>query len=75
VRSVAQVQVHGGENTGRTLREYRIVRSMQAAEPWDGSALERRVSLAGIPADATSIVMLAERAHDGAIVAVGEVML
>jgi hypothetical protein len=72
VRSVAQVQVHGGENAGRALKEYRIVRSVQPAEPWDGSALEQQVSLAAMPADATSIVVLAERAHDGSIVAVGE---
>ena len=75
VRSVARVQVHGGENSGRSLTEYRIVRSVRVAGPWDGRESERTLTLEGVPDDATSVVMLAERQQDAGIVAAGELAL
>jgi hypothetical protein len=75
VRAVAVVSVHGGENAGRILREYRVVRSMRTARPWDGGESERTLPLEDLPGDATSVVVLAERLQDGAIVAVGELAL
>jgi len=75
VRAAAQVNVHGGENAGWTLREYRVVRSMQTAGSWDGSESERTLPLQGVPSDATSVVVLAESRQDASIVAVGEMAL
>jgi len=75
VRAVAVVSVHGGENAGRILSEHRIVRSMRTAGPWNGGESERTLPLEDVPGDATSVVVLAERLPDGAIVAVGELAL
>jgi hypothetical protein len=75
VRSVAETVVHGGENAGRALREYRIVRSVVVVGTWDGGASQRPIPLSGVPRDATSVVILAERQRDGSIVAAGEMAL
>jgi len=75
VRAVAVVSVHGGENAGRKLREYRVVRSLVQAGPWDGEAADRTISLHDLPDDATSVVLLAERQHDASIVAAAEMAL
>lgn len=75
VRASAETAVLGGENGGKTLKEYRIVRSASVVSAWDGRAAERSLSLEGLPTDATSVVVLVERPSDGVIVAAGEVAL
>jgi hypothetical protein len=73
VQSSADTVVHGGENAGRTLREYRLVRSMWALGAWDGKAAARVVPLSGLAGDETSVVVLAESRRDASIVGAGEV--
>jgi hypothetical protein len=67
----AETAVGAGENGGRTIREFSVVRAVSQLGTWDGVAGSRPALLSGMPADARSIVVLAERAPDGAIVAVG----
>jgi hypothetical protein len=45
--------IHGGENSGRTLAEFNIVRRIQTLGPWIGDARTFRVPLASLPTDAT----------------------
>jgi hypothetical protein len=71
--AAADTAVTGGENDGRRLREFSIVRSFADAGSWDGVAVEKVVSLSGVPADATTIVLLVERQRDMSIVAAGQV--
>lgn len=72
VRQSARVLVRGGENGGRTLEEPRIVRRLTPLGTWDGVATDRTVPLSGLPADATSFVLLAQGQQEGAIVGAGE---
>jgi hypothetical protein len=71
----AETAVAGGENDGRRVREFSIVRSIENAGGWNGAAAERVVSLSGVPADASTIVLLAERNRDMSIVAAGQVAI
>jgi hypothetical protein len=72
-RAVADTAVAGGENGGRKLREYSIVRSFEAVGAWDGMATTRQLSRSRIPTDASTVVVLATRQRDRGIVAVGRV--
>jgi hypothetical protein len=58
-----------GENAGRTLAEYNIVRSVQALGHWDGTPQEFRAKLASLPRDATDVAVLVQAPGQGAIVA------
>jgi hypothetical protein len=75
VRSSADTLVRGGENAGRTLREFRLVRSLPFLGAWDGKGADRVLQLSRLAGDETSLVLLAERRRDAAIVAAGEVAL
>ena len=57
-----------GENAGRTLQEYNIVRSMKTLGRWDGSAHEFSASLSSLPRDATDVAVLVQAPGQGAIV-------
>jgi hypothetical protein len=69
----ADTAVAGGENGGRKLREFSIVRSFADLGSWDGAAVEQFVSRSGVPADAPTMVLLVERQRDMSIVAAGQV--
>jgi hypothetical protein len=56
-----------GENAGRTLAEYNIVRSVQTLGHWDGSAQEFRAKVASLPRDATDVAVLVQSPGQGAI--------
>jgi hypothetical protein len=56
-----------GENAGRTLAEYNIVRSVQALGHWDGAAQEFRTKVASLPRDATDVAVLVQSPGQGAI--------
>jgi hypothetical protein len=56
-----------GENAGRTLAEYNIVRSVQTLGHWDGAAQEFRTKLASLPRDATDVAVLVQSPGQGAI--------
>jgi hypothetical protein len=56
-----------GENAGRTLAEYNIVRSVQTLGHWDGAAREFRTKVASLPRDATDVAVLVQSPGQGAI--------
>jgi hypothetical protein len=56
-----------GENVGRTLAEYNIVRSLRSLGRWDGSAHDFSASLAALPRDATDVAVLVQTTGQGAI--------
>jgi hypothetical protein len=57
-----------GENAGRTLDEFNIVRSMQTLGRWDGSAHDFSARLASVPRDATDVAVLVQASGQGVIV-------
>jgi hypothetical protein len=67
----ATTTVGGGENSGRTIHEYNIVRSLRFIGRWDGSEATRDVPLDDRAAPAAAWAVLAQRVSDGVIVAAG----
>jgi hypothetical protein len=49
-----------GENAGRTLQEFNIVRGIRTLGHWTGSAQTFRVPLASLPSDATDVAILVQ---------------
>jgi hypothetical protein len=49
-----------GENSGRTLEEFNIVRSIQKIGKWSGEAVTFHVPLSSIPRDATDFAVLVQ---------------
>jgi hypothetical protein len=58
-----------GENAGRTLEEFNIVRAVQPLGHWDGSAQEFHTKLASLPQDATDVAVLVQSPGQGGILA------
>ena len=63
----AQTHVGRGENSGRTLTEFNIVRQFRTLGPWNGREAVFRVPLDAMPADATYVAVLLQRAAQGPI--------
>ena len=63
----AQTRVGRGENSGRTLIEFNIVRQFRTLGPWNGREAVFRVPLDAIPADATHVAVLLQRTDQGPI--------
>jgi hypothetical protein len=63
----AQTQVGRGENSGRTLTEFNIVRQFRMLGPWNGRETVFRVPLAAMPAEATHVAVLLQRTDQGPI--------
>ncbi len=59
-----------GENAGRTLNEYNIVRAVVPLGRWNGGAQEFRAKLASLPQDATDVAVLVQSPGLGAVVGV-----
>ena len=57
-----------GENAGRTLDEYNIVRAVVPLGHWDGGAREFHAKLAALPQDATDVAVLVQSPGQGAVV-------
>jgi hypothetical protein len=58
-----------GENAGRTLEEFNIVRAVQPLGHWNGSTQEFRARLASLPQDTTDVAVLVQSSGQGAILA------
>ena len=58
-----------GENAGRTLDEYNIVRAVVPLGRWQGGAQEFRAKLASLPQDTTDVAVLVQSPGQGAVVA------
>jgi hypothetical protein len=57
-----------GENAGRTLDEYNIVRAVVPLGRWDGGVQEFHAKLASLPQDATDVAVLVQLPGQGAVV-------
>jgi hypothetical protein len=64
----AASKVTRGENAGRELHEFNIVRSLRTLGSWQGEARTFSVPLSGIAADATAVVVLVQQRDQGPIV-------
>jgi len=63
----AQTRVGRGENSGRTLTEFNIVRQFRSLGPWNGREAIFHVPLDAMPADATHVAILLQRTNQGPI--------
>ena len=66
-----QTAVASGENKGRVLQEFNVVRKIYPLAGWNGRAARRVHSLPAFPTDASLFVLLAQRRSDARILAVG----
>jgi hypothetical protein len=57
-----------GENAGRSLHEFNVVRSFATLGPWHGQAAEWRVRLDTLPADAANAAVLVQQPGPGPII-------
>lgn len=64
----ASSNVGRGENAGKTLEEFNIVRSIKALGTWKGSAENYNVSVSSLPSDATDVAVLVQSPDEGPIV-------
>jgi hypothetical protein len=60
-------KVTRGENAGRELHEFNIVRSVRTLGHWQGEAETFRVPLSALAADATAVVVLVQQRDQGPI--------
>jgi hypothetical protein len=67
-RRSATSAIGRGENAGRTLTEYGIVRSVQNLGAWSGRAQQFHSALKSLPSDATDAAVLIQAAGQAAIV-------
>jgi hypothetical protein len=65
--SEASTAIGRGENGGRTLREFNIVRQFRRLGTWDGEKRVLRVALDSFPRDATHVAVLLQRSQQGPI--------
>jgi hypothetical protein len=61
-------KVTRGENAGRELHEYNIVRSVRRLGTWKGEATSFNVPLKSMPADATQVAVLVQGVNEGPII-------
>jgi hypothetical protein len=71
----AQTAIGRGENAGRALREYNIVRSSVTLGHWHGAAAEWQVRVADLPAEARAVAVLLQQPGPGAIIGAAQLAL
>ncbi|HEV7358724.1 MAG TPA: DUF1223 domain-containing protein [Steroidobacteraceae bacterium] len=64
-----------GENSGRTLQEFNIVRSITRLGSWNGSTCSFHIASASLPRDATHAAVLLQAQGQGAILGAASVPL
>jgi hypothetical protein len=57
-----------GENAGKSLEEFNIVRSIRALGVWKGATENYKVSVSSLPSDATDVAVLVQSRGTGPIV-------
>lgn len=57
-----------GENAGKSLEEFNIVRSIRTLGEWKGAAENYQVSVSSLPSDATDVAVLVQSRGEGPIV-------
>lgn len=60
-----------GENAGRTLGEFNIVRDVRMLGQWNGATLNFRVPVASLPSDATDVAVLVQPFGQSPIIGAG----
>jgi hypothetical protein len=65
--SQADTVIRHGENGGRTLREFQIVREVRRLGSWQGGAAQFSVPLAMLPADADRVAILLQEGTFGVL--------
>lgn len=63
----AETRVARGENAGRTLKEYAIVRAVRPLGRWDGTAARFNLDLSALPPTATMVAVLIQDAGQGPV--------
>ena len=61
-------QIGHGENSGRTLTQYNVVRQVRRLGSWSGRGSTFRLPLNSFPADASRAAVLVQRPNQGAVV-------
>jgi hypothetical protein len=64
----AETNVGRGENAGKSLEEFNIVRSIRTLGDWKGPAADYKVSVSSLPSDATDVAVLVQSRGEGPIV-------
>lgn len=64
-----------GENAGRTLKEFNIVRDFRSLGQWDGGERQYHSSIGSLPRDATDVAVLVQPAGQGPIIGAATVAL
>jgi hypothetical protein len=64
----AETSVRRGENSGKSLEEFNIVRSIRTLGEWKGVAANYKVSASSLPSDATDVAVLVQAHGEGPIV-------
>ena len=60
-----------GENAGRTLEEFNIVRGVRTLGSWKGETLNFRVPVVSLPSDATDVAVLVQPFGQAPIIGAG----
>jgi hypothetical protein len=71
----AATSIGRGENSGRTLREFNIVRQFRLLGVWNGHESVFRAPVDTFPGDATRVAVLLQRVQQGPIVGSATVLL
>ncbi|HEV7614128.1 MAG TPA: DUF1223 domain-containing protein [Steroidobacteraceae bacterium] len=64
-----------GENAGRTLTEYNIVRAVRHLGNYTGEAREYGANVASLPKEATDVAVLVQLLHQGPVIAAASLSL
>jgi hypothetical protein len=64
----ATSNVGRGENAGKTLEEFNIVRSIRTLGEWKGASENYKVSVSSLPSDATDVAVLVQSRGEGPMV-------
>ncbi|HUX73013.1 MAG TPA: DUF1223 domain-containing protein [Steroidobacteraceae bacterium] len=64
-----------GENAGRTIKEYNVVREFRQLGRWDGTDRRYRWPVKSLPRDATDVAVLIQAVGQGAIIGDAKVAL
>lgn len=67
-RRKAVSSIGRGENAGRTLEEYNIVRAMRELGRWNGTAQDFHLDLASLPQDASDVAVLIQAPGPGPVI-------
>jgi len=66
-RPEASTRIGGGENSGRALNEFNIVRQFRSLGAWDGQRRVFHAPVDSFPPDATRVAVLLQLTHQGPI--------